>query len=181
MSYQNAVPAAREPEVVLRRLRYVIYDAVLAAVLVPLFFRIPMTHGTLKAMAGGGAVGALLGGILAARFRYRIRPGQLTARQLYNRRQSVDLTRLTSVSAPERPVSFWRSSLYGPHGPQGWLELRDERSSVARLNFFGTPRAQRQRLLAALRPYVMADGVSRTGLVTEALSGSLWWPRPRPS
>ena len=177
----QASPVPDKQEVVLRRLRYVIYDVVLAAVLVPLFFRIPMTHGTLKAMAGGGALGALLGGILAARFRYWIRPGQLTARQLYNRRQSVDLTRLTSVSAPDRPVSFWRSSLYGPHGPQGWLELRDERGSVARLNFFGTPRAQRQRLLAALRPYVMADGVSRTGLVTEALSGSLWWPRPRPS
>ena len=27
----------------------------------------------------------------------------------------------------------------------------------------------------------MADGVSRTGLVTEALSGELWWPRPRPA
>lgn len=177
----QASPVPHTPEVVLRRLRYVIYDLVLAAVLVPLFFRIPMTHGTLKAMAGGGGVGALLGGILAARFRYRIRPGQLTARQLYNRRQSVDLTRLTSVSAPDRPVSFWRSSVYGPHGPRGWLELRDEQGSVARLNFYGTPRAQRQRLLAALRPYVMADGVSRTGLVTEALSGSLWWPRPRPS
>jgi len=177
----QASPVPHNPEVVLRRLRYVIYDVVLAAVLIPLFFSIPMTHGTLKAGVGGGALGALLGSILAARFRYQIGPGQLTARQLYNRRQSVDLTRLISVSAPDRPVSFWRSSLYGPHGPRGWLELRDEQGSVARLNFFGTPRAQRQRLLAALRPYVMAEGVSRTGLVAEALTGSLWWPRPRPS
>ena len=52
---------------------------------------------------------------------------------------------------------------------------------MARLNFYGTPRAQRQRLLAVLEPYVMADGVSRTGLVTEALAGALWWPRPRPT
>ena len=177
----QASPVPHNQEVVLRRLRYVIYDVVLAAVLIPLFFTIPMTHGTLKAAVGGGALGALLGSILAARFRYQIGPGQLSARQLYNRRQSVDLTRLISVSAPDRPVSFWRSSLYGPHGPRGWLELQDEQGSVARLNFYGTPRAQRQRLLAALRPYVMADGVSRTGLVTEALTGSLWWPRPRPS
>jgi len=178
MSYQNAVPAAHEPEVVLRRLRYVIYDVVLAAVLVPLFFRIPLAHSLLKAMAGGAAAGALSGGVMAARFRYRIRSGQLTATQLYGMRQSVDLTRLTSFSAPGRPGSFWRSSVYGP---QGWLELRDERGSVARLNFYGTPRAQRQRLLAVLEPYVMADGVSRTGLVTEALAGALWWPRPRPT
>jgi hypothetical protein len=25
----------------------------------------------------------------------------------------------------------------------------------------------------------MADGVSRDGLVAEALSGELWWPHPR--
>jgi len=25
----------------------------------------------------------------------------------------------------------------------------------------------------------MADGVSRAGLVDEALSGELWWPHPR--
>jgi hypothetical protein len=112
MSYQNAVPAAAGgPEIVLRRLRSVLSCAVLAAVLIPLFFWIPMAHGTLKGMAGGGAIGALLGCILVARF--------------------------------------------------------------------GTAPAQRQRLLAALGPYVLADGVSRTGLATEALSGDLWWPRPR--
>src|SRR4029077_9673067 len=121
------------------------------------------------------AVGALLGGIQVAWLRYQITSGQLTARQLYSRRQSVDLTRLTSVSVPSRPQTFWRSR----YGPRVWLELRDARGSVARLNFYGTPRAQRQRMLAVLEPYVMADGVSRTGLVTSALSGELWWPRPR--
>ena len=161
-------------EIVLRRLGSVLYCAVLAAVLIPLFFWIPMAHGTLKGMAGGGAIGALLAGIMVARFRYQIGAGRLTATQLYSRRQSVDLTRLASVSAPDRAQSFWRSSY-----ARGWLELRDERGSVARLNFYGTAPAQRQRLLAALGPYVMADGVSRTGLVTEALSGGLWWPRPR--
>ena len=163
------------PEIVLRRLRSVLYCAVLAAVLIPLYFWIPMAHGTLKGMAGGGAIGALLGGVLVARFRCRIRSGQLTSTQLYSGRQSVDLTRLTSVSAPGRAQSFWRSSY-----ARGWLELRDEHGSVARMNFYGTVPAQRQRLLVALRPYVMADGVRRTGLVTEALSGELWWPRPRP-
>src|SRR6185437_9449658 len=99
----------------------------------------------------------------------------LTATQLYSKRESVDLTQLTSVIAPGRPMSFWRSSLYSS---RAWLELRDARGGVARLNFFGTPRAQRQRLLAALGPYVLADGVSRNGLVTQALAGDLWWPRP---
>ncbi|HEX6855626.1 MAG TPA: hypothetical protein VF204_10045 [Streptosporangiaceae bacterium] len=167
-------PGTASGPIVLRRPRSVLYCAVLAAVLIPLFFWIPMAHGTLKGMAGGGAIGALLGGILVARFRYQIGSGQLTVTQLYSRRQSVDLTRLASVSAPGRAQSFWRSSY-----ARGWLELRDHRGSVARLNFYGTGPAQRQRLLAALGPYVMAEGVSRTGLVTEALTGELWWPRPR--
>ena len=55
-----------------------------------------------------------------------------------------------------------------------WLELRDEQSHVLRLSFHGSPGGRRQRMLAALEPYVMADGVSRAGLVTEALSGELW-------
>ena len=50
---------------------------------------------------------------------------------------------------------------------------------MVRLSFSGTGRGPRRRLLAALEPYVMADGVTRSGLVTEALSGELWWPRPR--
>jgi hypothetical protein len=29
-------------------------------------------------------------------------------------------------------------------------------------------------MLAALEPYVMAEGVSRAGLVTEALAGERW-------
>jgi hypothetical protein len=49
---------------------------------------------------------------------------------------------------------------------------------VVRLTFYGTTRGQRKRMLAALEPYVMAEGVSRTGLVTEALAGELWWPWP---
>jgi len=177
MSYQNAVPAAAGgPEIVLRRLHSVLYSVVLAAIAVPLFLWIPATHGTLKGAAGGAIVGALISGVMAVRFRYQISSGQLTATQLYSKRESVDLTQLTSVIAPGRPMSFWRSSLYSS---RAWLELRDARGGVARLNFFGTPRAQRQRLLAALGPYVLADGVSRSGLVTQALAGDLWWPRPR--
>jgi hypothetical protein len=177
MNDHSAVPATRAPDFVLRRLHWVVYSAVLAAVLIPLYFEIPMTHGTLKSMAGGGVVGALVFGIMTAGFRCRIGPGMLTVTELYMR-QSVDLNRLTSVSAPDRPERYWFSMLAGR---RRWLELRDERGPVVRLNFFGIWRAPRQRLLAALEPYVMADGVSRTGLVTEALSGQLWWPRPRPS
>ena len=59
-------------------------------------------------------------------------------------------------------------------GRERWLELRDEQSHVLRLSFYGAAGRRRQRMLAALEPYVMADGVSRAGLVTEALSGELW-------
>jgi hypothetical protein len=177
MSYQNAVPAAAGgPEIVLRRLRSLLYSAVMLAVFLPLYLWIPGTYGTLKGAAGGAVIGALISGSMVARFRYQISAGQLTATQLWSKRESVDLTQLTSVTAPNRPISFWRSSAYSA---RGWLELRDARGGVARLNFFGTPRAQRQRLLAALGPYVLADGVSRNGLVTQALAGDLWWPRPR--
>ena len=177
MNDQSAVTATRAPDFVVRRLHWVVYSAVLAAVLIPLYFEIPMTHGTLKGMAGAGVVGALVFGIMHAGFRCQIGPGMLTVTDLYMR-QSVDLNRLTSVSAPDRPERYWFATL---SGRKRWLELRDERGPVVRLNFFGIWRAPRQRLLAALEPYVMADGVSRTGLVTEALSGQLWWPRPRPS
>ena len=177
MNDQSAVPATRAPDFVLRRLHWVVYGAVLAAVLIPLYFEIPMTHGTLKGMAGAGAVGALVVGVMAAGFRCQIGPGMLTVTEPCMR-QSVDLNRLTSVSAPDRPERYWFSMLAGR---RRWLELRDERGPVVRLNFFGIWRGPRQRLLAALEPYVMAEGVSRTGLVTEALSGQLWWPRPRPS
>jgi hypothetical protein len=177
MNDQSAVPATRAPDFVLRRLHWVVYCAVLAAVLIPLYFGIPVTHGTLKSVAGAGVVGAVVVGVLAAGFRCQIGAGTLTVTELYMR-QSVDLNRLTSVSAPDRPERYWFSMLAGP---KRWLELRDERGRAVRLNFFGIWRGPRQRLLAVLEPYVMADGVSRTGLVTEALSGQLWWPRPRPS
>ena len=48
----------------MRRLHWVVYNAVLAAVLIPLYFLIPMTHSTLKGMAGAGVVGALVVGIM---------------------------------------------------------------------------------------------------------------------
>jgi hypothetical protein len=48
-----------------------------------------------------------------------------------------------------------------------------------RLTLYGTRPSQRRRVLAELEPYIMADGVSRNGLVEEALSGELWWPHPR--
>jgi hypothetical protein len=113
--------------------------------------------------------------ILTARFRYEVRAGQITAREQLRAPRSADLTRLTGVTAPDRPEKFWGPTLFGR---KQWLELRDESGSVVRLSFFGTGRGPRRRLLAALEPYVMADGVSRTGLVREALAGELWWPWP---
>jgi hypothetical protein len=80
------------------------------------------------------------------------------------------------VIAPDERESFLSPAIAGQ---KRYLELRDDRGSVVRLSFFGTPRAQRRRFLAALEPYVMADSVYRAGQIGQALSGELWWPRPR--
>jgi len=57
--------------------------------------------------------------------------------------------------------------------------LTDRQGAEVRLRLYGTRPSQRHRVLAELEPYIMADGVSRAGLVDEALSGELWWPHPR--
>jgi hypothetical protein len=59
------------------------------------------------------------------------------------------------------------------------MVLTDRQGAELKLTLYGTRPSQRRRVLAALEPYVMADGVSRAGLVDEALSGELWWPHPR--
>jgi hypothetical protein len=174
MSYQSAVPA-RGPEVVLRLVPTVISGMVLGAALLTAYFQIPAHDPGLRIIALGGGLGALTVAVLTIRFRFRIRSGRLTATILWRRPQSVDLTRLTSAEAmAEQDAPLVATAL----GQQRWLELRDETGSVVRLTFYGTTRGQRKRMLAALEPYVMAEGVSRTGLVTEALAGELWWPWP---
>jgi hypothetical protein len=158
-------------EVVLPNLRWSLFEAVLAVAMGIAFFLIPADWIVLHGAAGGAAIGSLCGLFVTSTFRYRIRGGQLVTTEMHRVRQTVDLTRLASVTAPDRREPFWSRVLLGR---LRWLELRDEQSHVLRLSFYGSTGVRRQRLLAALEPYVMAEGVSRTGLVTEALSGELW-------
>ena len=162
--------------VVLPNLRLALAETALAVALVITYFLAPASQTALHRVAIVGTVGLFFGIVLTSTYRYEIRGTQLVATEMHRTRQTVDLTRLASVTAPGRREPFWSRALLGR---LRWLELRDEQSHVLRLNFYGATRGRRQRLLAALEPYVMAEGVSRTGLVTEALTGELWWPRPR--
>lgn len=160
----------------LRQLGWTLTELIIGGALLAAHFLIPAQHDLLRSVTGGAAIGSLVVMVMMARFRYEVRGGRITAREQWRGPRSADLTRLAGVTAPDQPEKFWGSILFGR---RRYLELRDERGSVVRLGFSGTGRGPRRRLLAALEPYVMADGVSRTGLVTEALSGELWWPRPR--
>ena len=168
--------AASGPAAVLRQLSWTVAELIIGGALLAARFLIPAQDDLLRSVTGGAAIGSLVVVVLTARFRYEVMGGRITAREQLRGPRSADLTRLTGVTAPDQPERFWGSALFGQ---KRYLELRDERGSVVRLSFSGTRRGPRHRLLAALEPYVMADGVSRTGLVTEALSGELWWPRPR--
>jgi len=161
---------------VLRQLGWTVTELIIGGALLAAHFRIPAQHDLLRSVTGGAAIGSLVVMVMMARFRYEVRGGRITAREQWRGPRSADLTRLAGVTAPDQQEKFWGSALFGQ---RRYLELRDEHGSVVRLTFSGTGRGPRRRLLAALEPYVMADGVSRTGLVTEALSGELWWPRPR--
>lgn len=168
---------ASGPVAVLRQLSWSLAELIIGGALLTAHFLIPVQHDLLRSVTGGAAIGSLVVVVLTARFRYEVRAGQVTAREQFRGPRSADLTRLTAVTAPDQPEKFWGATLFGR---RRYLELRDEQGSMVRLSFFGTGRGPRRRLLAALEPYVMADGVSRSGLVREALGGQLWWPRPRP-
>ena len=162
----------------LRQLSWTVAELIIGGALLAVRFLIPVQHDLLRSVTGGAAIGSLAVVVLTARFRYEVRGGRITAREQLRGPRSADLARLAGVTAPDQPEKFWGPTLFGR---RRYLELRDERGSVVRLSFFGTRRGPRRRLLAALEPYVMAGGVSRSGLVREALDGQLWWPRPRRS
>jgi hypothetical protein len=164
------------PAAVLRQLSVSLTELVIGGGLLAAHFLVPVDQGLPGAVTGGGGIGSLVAVIITARYRYEVRDGRVTTRELARGTRSADLTRLTSVIAPCQQEKFWGATLFGR---TRWLELRDDRGSAVRLSFFGTRRGPRRRLLAAIEPYAMADGVVRTGLVREALDGQLWWPRPR--
>ena len=119
--------------------------------------------------------GAIIGGpilaVVFAMFEIRVQDGRLTVRDQLPSRRSVDLRQLVSVTAPAKPERWLTGRRF--------MVLTDRQGAQVRLTLYGTRPSQRHRVLAELAPYVRADGVSRAGLVDEALSGELWWPRPR--
>jgi hypothetical protein len=119
----------------------------------------------------GLGAGSLIGAAAGATYRAEVRGGQLTFRGQWRRSQSVDLTRLVVVRAPDRPER-WLTGVVRP------LILRDLDGDEVRIGFYGTSPRDRRELLAALEPFLLSASVSRTGLVDEALAGRLWWPRP---
>jgi hypothetical protein len=158
-------------EVVLPNLRLAMIETAFAVALVTVYFLAPASQTVLHRAAIVGTAGLFFGIVVTSTYRYEIRGTQLVATEMHRVRQTVDLTRLASVTAPGRREPAWSRALLGR---ERWLELRDEQSHVLRLSFHGSTRGRRQRMLAALEHYVMAEGVSRTGPVTEALSGELW-------
>jgi hypothetical protein len=119
--------------------------------------------------------GAIIGGpllaVVFAMFEIRVQEGRLTVRDQLPSRRSVDLRQLVSVTAPAKPERWLTGRRF--------MVLTDRQGAQVRLRLYGTRPSQRHRVLAELEPYIMADGVSRAGLVDEALSGELWWPHPR--
>ena len=157
--------------VVLPNLRLAMFETAFAVALVTVYFLARRGPDRTASRRDRGHCRMFFGIVVTSTYRYEIRGTQLVATEMHRTRQTVGLTRLASVTAPGRREPFWSRALLGR---LRWLELRDEQSHVLRLNFYGTTGRRRQRMLAALEPYVMADGVSRTGLMTEALSGELW-------
>src|SRR5689334_6492729 len=175
MNGSTAPSSARGTVVVLRQTGSALAELIAGGGLLAVHFLVHGQSDLFNSLTAGASVGLLIVGILASRFRYEVRADRLTAREVLNRSQSVDLTRPTRVLGPDQPETFASPYLLGR---KHYLELHDDRGSAVKLTFSGTTKGQRQRMLAALEPYVMADGVSRAGLVREALAGQQW-RRPR--
>lgn len=176
MNQSIAAGGVRRPDIVLRQPYWVVIELVLGAGLAATHFLATSSGSFWWDVTGGGAIGALVSMIYLLAYRYEVQSGRITVRELWSRRRPVELTRLTTVTAPPRPENF-------PLRMAGWrrfLVLEDDQGLKVKLNFSGTRRGPRRQLLTAIEPYVLADGVARTGLVREALDGQLWWPRPRP-
>jgi hypothetical protein len=117
------------------------------------------------------AVVGLFWVVVFARFEVKVEDGRLSFRDRFRPCRSLDLRQLVSVTAPGKPERWLTGRRF--------MVLTDRQGAELKLTLYGTRPSQRRRVLAALEPYVMADGVSRVGLVDEALSGELWWPHPR--
>jgi len=154
-------PSTAPGSAVLRRRPELLIELICAAVGLAGFLVFLGIPGFAAVFAALGLGGLLTAAARSATFEIEVQGGWLTFRNLSKASRPVDLRQLTSVTAPGR-----------------CMMLRDRRGTVVWLALDGTQPSERRRLLAALEPYVMADGVTREGTVREALSGELWWPRP---
>jgi hypothetical protein len=175
MNQSIAAGSVRTPEIVLRQPYWIVIEFVLAVGLGVTHFTVTAAGSFWGNVTGGGAIGALISLVYLSVYRYEVGSGKITVRDLYRSRRTVDLTRLTSAGAPARRRNIAQQQA----GWRNYLVLSDDQGATVRLSFSGTQRGPRRQLLAAIEPYVMADGVSRTGLIREALDGALWWPRTR--
>lgn len=116
-------------------------------------------------------IGSPIFAVAFALFEIRVQDGRLTFRDQFRASRSIDLRLLVSVTAPAKPERWLTGRRY--------MVLTGQQGVQVRLTLYGTRPSQRRRVLAELEPYIRADGVSRDGLVDEALSGELWWPHPR--
>ena len=108
----------------------------------------------------------LLGFAAVRRNRVELREGRLAMRGVFAwRRISLDRLASVDVEATGGNHRYWQLRL---------VDL-DRHKLLLRLN--GFPAADRQRLMAALAPSLLADSVRRSGPVERALDASLWWPR----
>ena len=157
-------PSPASGHAVLRRRNAALIALAVAAAIPAGQFALPWEVNVARNVIAPCLVALIFAGVHAL-YRVEMAGGRLTLTEFAHRARSADLTQLASVTTTGTSER-WSSRRY--------LVLRDRQGAYLQLNFFLTPRGPRQELLAALEPYVMAGGVSRDGLVAEALSGELW-------
>ena len=175
MNQAAASPSASTPgtgswPAVLRITHLVYFELTLATAGVVVFVTLRHTYWGAHPFWGLIIGGPILA-VAFALFEIRVQGGRLTFRDQFRSRRSVDLRQLVSVTAPAKPERWLTGRRF--------MVLTDQQGAQVRLTLYGTRPSQRRRVLAELEPYIMADGVSRDGLIDEALSGELWWPHPR--
>ena len=89
-------------EVVLPNLRWALFQTAFAMALVTVYILAPASQTALHRAAIVATIGSLCGIVVTSTYRYEIRGAQLVATEIHRVRQTVDLTRLASVTAPGR-------------------------------------------------------------------------------
>ena len=85
---------------VLPNLRLALFETAFAVALVAVYFLAPASQTALHRAAIVATIGLFFGIVVTSTYRYEIRGTQLVATEMHRTRQTVDLTRLASVTAP---------------------------------------------------------------------------------